>query len=600
MQEAAHALLADLFLVRPVGRVTSVHGPADVIVSFPGVAPPPDAEYLLVREPDPGTGGFAQTVGAVRIAEAQAGIARAVVLWSEGGVRAGDRVAWPSRITVILRQTEAGDHPELARHAPRLDRWLELELLTDRRLRVVRADEAQAERWRRQRLQQEREYGLTIAPLLVSGPDGVEVILRVRSLLTGQTLAQRQAVWKTVLAEAPPPRPAAPGSSPAPAPAPYGPGIQPVEPVKAIQRVEQSADRLTLSLPHPVNAIALGDVDGDGRPEIIGVTDRQVIVYRLTGRALEPIAVGDPLPVFTTYLYVDAADINGNGRDEIVLTAIQSSPRQQQIENALLSSVVEVAKGRVEPLVTGLHRHLRVLRRPGQPPILLAQSLGFYEAVEGPVEVLEWRNGRYQAGPRFPLPGAVPSLYAFARGDLDGDGRAELALVAADGRLRVYDEQGQPRWESEEDLGVVDMLGFAQTPRHPDYRGKNFDATAEQLAVWRSIPRRVLVVPGPAPTPDIVTIGNLPAYGLRAAFFKGDESTPGRAIGFGWDAVARRFAKRWESANLGGPALDLAAGDLDGSGQVKLAVLSGAGRNRTLDIFTLYDRSHVSRKPEGR
>lgn len=596
MQEAARALLADLFLARPVGRVTSVHGPAHIVASFPGVAPPPDAEYLLVREPAPGTGGFAETVGAVRIAESQAGMARAVVIWREGDVQPGDRVVWPSRIAIILLPTEAGDHPELARHAPRLDRWLELELLTDRRLRVVRADEAQAERWRRQRLQEAREYGLTIAPLLVSGPDGVEVILRVRSLLTGQTLAQRQAVWKTVLAETPPPRPAAQG----PAPAPYGPGIRTAEPVKAIQRVEQSADRFSLSLPHPVNAIALGDVDGDGRPEVIGVTDRQVVVYRWTGRHLEPIAVGDPLPVFTTYLYVDAADINGNGRDEIVLTAIQSSPRQQQIENTLLSTIAEVAQGRVKPLVTGLHRHLRVLRRPGQPPLLLAQSLGLYEAVEGPVEVLEWRNGRYQAGPRFPLPKVVPSVYAFSRGNLDGDGRAELALVAADGRLRIYDEQGQLRWESEEDLGVVDALGFAQTPRHPDFRGRNFDATAEQLAVWRSIPRRVLVVPGSAPTPDIVTVGNLRTYGLQVAFFKGDESVPGRAIGFGWDAAARRFAKRWESADLGGPALDLAVGDLDGNGQVKLLALSGAGATRTLNIFTLYDRSHHGRKPEGR
>lgn len=591
MEEAVKTLLADLFIERPAGRIVSVQGPRDLIVTFPGAAPPADAEYLLVRPPASGSGGFGQTFGAARIGEVQGELARAVVLWSEGDLRPGDHLVWPPRITLLLLPTEAGDAPELAGLSRHLDRWLELELLTDRRLRVVRADQPAEERWRLKRFQEEREYALTIAPLLLSKADGNAVVLRVRSMFTGQTLAQRQAVWVPAQAKASPP----PAAVPPATASSYGPSIRPAEPARGIQRVERSADHLSVPLAHALNAIALGDVDGDGRPEVIGITDRQLIVYRWTGRDLTPIATGDPLPVFTTYLYVDASDINGNGKDEIVLTAVRSSPRQNQIENSLVSSVAELDKGRIEPLQTDINRHLRVLTRPGQRPLLLAQAMGLYEPFEGAVKVLEWKDGQYRLGAGLPLPPAVSSLYGFAMGDLDGDGRAELVMVAPDGRLKVYDEPGQLRWEAEEDLGEADATGFAQTPRFPDYRGLNFDATAEQLAIWRSIPRRVLVASAPrsATTPDIVTVANPRLFGLRIGSGKKDDGR-GQALGYGWDAEVRRFVKRWESADLSGQALDLAIGDLGADGRLKLVVLSGAGTTRSLDIFTLYDGSPIS------
>lgn len=585
MEGAVQALLADLFAERSSGQVVEVPRPGHLVVRFPDIAPPTDAEYLVLKPPE--GAGFPETLGAVRIVETRGPMARAVALWAEGGIKPGDEVVWPSRITLVLLPTEAGDHPELTRQARPLDTWLELQLLTDRRLRVVRAETPAGEELRRRRVQETREYGLTVAPLLVPEPDGVKVILRVRSLFTGQTLAQRQGVWQTTLAQLQPPAPSA--QAPAPAQPRYGAGIQAVEPPKAIQRVEKAAGRLSLGLSHPVNAMALGDVDGDGRPEVVGITDRQVVVYRWTGRHLEPVVVSEPLPVFTTYLHVDTGDLDGDGKDEIALTAIRSSPRQNQIENDLVSSIVRVANGRLEPLATDLDRHLRVLKRPGQRPLLLAQSLGLYEPFQGPVEVLGRTNSRYRPDRSYPLPSAVPSVYAFAQEDLDGDGKADLAVASAEGRLRIYDGEGRLRWQSDEDLGEMDLLGFAQTPRHPDYRGKDFDATAEQLAVWRSIPRRVLVVSGPAPTPDVVTIGNPRSFGLQVAFVR--EVARGRAFGYGWDPEGRRFAKRWETADLSGPALDLALGDLDGTGEVKLLVLTGSGTKRSVDIFTLYGKT---------
>ncbi|MFQ5968784.1 MAG: FG-GAP-like repeat-containing protein [Acidimicrobiia bacterium] len=327
-------------------------------------------------------------------------------------------------------------------------------------------------------------------------------------------------------------------------------------------------------------------MDGDGRAEIVGVTYRQVVVYRWTGRDVALLAVDDPLPdAFTSYVHVDTGDFNRNGKDEIVLTAVRTVARGNRMENELTSAIAEVRKGRFEYLLTNFDRYLRVLRTPGSPQVLLAQAMGAYEPFQGPVRIVAWGDGRYRLGSRFVGSSVTRSLYAFGTGDLDGDGSNELAVVSSDGRLLIYDEQGQLRWDAEESLGAVKQRGFAQTPRYPDYRGKDFDAYAEALAVWRSLPRRVVIAPPISGTSEVVTIANPQQLGLRI----GKAPTPpGRAIGYGWDAQSRRFSKRWESMRLSGQALDLALADLGGDGRVELVVLSAGEDKHFLEVFNLY------------
>ena len=194
VESAVHGLLTDLFAERPSGRVQWVQGSNEVIFNFPNAVAALDSEYLVVRPADPGTDGFARTVGVVRIAEVQGAMARAVALWSDGPLLAGDHVVAPERVTILLRPIEAAVSTEAARDARKVDRWLELELLAERRVRVIRADASAEERWRRHGIDTEREYAVVMAPLLVQRADGAELLLSLRSLFTGQTLASSRAI----------------------------------------------------------------------------------------------------------------------------------------------------------------------------------------------------------------------------------------------------------------------------------------------------------------------------------------------------------------------------------------------------------------------
>jgi len=624
VDRAAENLLSEVLSHGQSGEVVWARGAAEVIVEF-DAPPPKDGEYVVRRRAETGPESFAQTIGVVRVAEVQGAVARCVVLASEGSIQPGDRVLAPERVTVLLQPTEASGLPKPTAAARTVDDRLELALLDKPRLRVVRADASTVERWRRDGFEHRREYALLVAPLLVSSGDRAKLLLRVRSLFTGQTLAwwegattlatpgaeaepgAQSAGGKSIgqptpEARAPqistpgaggagPPAPAAESSTPSRASAaPYSSAIRTVEPA-GIKAIQPSDDRVSLAVPQPLKGIAVGDVDDDGRQDVIGITDRRVVIYRWTGRELEPFVTGEPLPVFSAYLNVDAGDMNGNGRAEIVLTVMRSVPEGATVKNTLRSRVLELQDRRLEVLMPPTDRYLGVLRDEQGRSVLLAQTMGRYEPFDGPVTAYEWRDGQYQPAGRLRLPPSISSLYGFAWSDLDGDGEAELARVAGDGRLEISTPQGRSLWRGQDNLGEVTVRGFAQTPRVPDYTGVDFShAFGETLTKWRTLPRRVLVAAGPA-GPEIVTLANPPQHGFQVSLGAVVTRGPGEVVGYGWDPGNERFRQRWKSSELKGSALDVALGDLGGDGVLELAVLSGRpGGDRMVHVLTLYDR----------
>ncbi len=132
-----------------------------------------------------------------------------------------------------------------------------------------------------------------------------------------------------------------PGTAVAAASAPTAPPASPTDesrahPEKLLQRGENQVspfiNRQDLVLQSPnmwkspnfsylINGMAIGDVDGTAGNEIVVVSPKEIYVYRLKdGRPLE-IARQDTGSQHYN-IGVDVADINGNGRAEIFVTAL--------------------------------------------------------------------------------------------------------------------------------------------------------------------------------------------------------------------------------------------------------------------------------------
>jgi hypothetical protein len=341
---------------------------------------------------------------------------------------------------------------------------------------------------------------------------------------------------------------------------------------------QASKDHLTIELAEPLLEIAAGDLDADRRPEVVGITSSEVIVYRWQDRRLVPIARAESDP-FLRHLHLDVADVNGSGQAQLFVTAMSSVPEGLKLRNSLRSFVLGLRDGKLVRIADGLEYFLRVLTGPGiEAPMLIGQRMGQQAPFDGPIVRLSWIGERYVEDRPLTLPAQVKGLYDFAPLESLGDEILEVAVITEQ-RVKTYGRGGEALWEGKEDLGEVDHLAFFHTSNVQAIRFKHglrsgAAANPEEYADRLVLPRRVLVQASPlwgSARVEVLTLANSTKYGVQVAV--GGEPPPtGRVIAY--DRLDGTFARGWETIPVEGKVRDVAVVDLNGSGKKALLVLS--------------------------
>ena len=347
------------------------------------------------------------------------------------------------------------------------------------------------------------------------------------------------------------------------------------------QSGDQAArDHVTFELKEALLAVAAGDLDGDRRPEVVGMTASEVIVYRWKDRRLEPIARTEPGESFVRNLHVDVGDVNGGGQVQIVVTALSSVPEGLKLRNALRSFVLELRGDKLVRIADRMDYFLRVLTGPGiETPMLIGQRMGEKTPFTGPIVRLAWSGERYIEEQPLTLPGQVKSLYDFAPLEAAGNQVIEVAVITEQGRVRTYGRGGEPLWEGKDDLGEVDHVAFFQTPELQALRFKHgirsgIPANPEEYADRAVLPRRLLVTSSPLwgdAKAELLTLANSTKYGVQVAL-GGEPPLSGRVVAY--DRHDGTFARGWETIPVEGKVRDVAVVDLNGAGRRELIVLS--------------------------
>ncbi len=191
---------------------------------------------------------------------------------------------------------------------------------------------------------------------------------------------------------------------------------------------------LMYSLPYGARLVTTGDFDGDGKQEIMLSTGKDARAYLPASDLqflweIKGTASDDPL-------WIDAIDLNKNGKDEIVITIMRNGE--------VFSDIYELAGPEFKKLWEGKY----FLRKIGTD--LIAQAYSKSDGFSGDIFVIKW-EGDYKTGEKLRLPKGV-NIYDFAL--IEGADREKRVFVYDEkGFLNLYDATGVRVWRSNASAG---------------------------------------------------------------------------------------------------------------------------------------------------
>ncbi|MBI5847298.1 MAG: VCBS repeat-containing protein [Nitrospirae bacterium] len=199
-------------------------------------------------------------------------------------------------------------------------------------------------------------------------------------------------------------------------------------------------------LPFGARFVVTGDFDGDGKQEIGLSTGKDLRTY-MPGVDLKPLweLKGQ---VSEEHLWVDALDLNRNGRDELIITSMRNGE--------VYSTIYELDGAEFRKLWEGRF----FLRKSGSG--LIGQKYLPDEGFDGNVFTVTWDGSTYKAGEKLNLPKGV-NIYDFI--NLEGTG-SERHVLAYDekGFLNVFNDNGIRIWKSSVSAGAFSTTFTKKSP----------------------------------------------------------------------------------------------------------------------------------------
>ena len=290
--------------------------------------------------------------------------------------------------------------------------------------------------------------------------------------------------------------------------------------------------------------LAEGDLDGDGRKEIVMVSSHRLWVYRYTGGQLVQIYESDK-ERYRHYVGVDVADINGDGREEVFVSALSTK------RNSVKSFVLEFIDTDFTTVVEDSPWFFRVSRMADGKAYLLGQKMRPGNPLNEPTFWLTWDGTQYSVRDQI-TPANAGSVLGSTIGDLFNDGNWTAAASGADDAIRILSPQGRILdRESGSYGGGMQSVNLGVTdPGEP-----------EAMAY---LPVRLLIADADGNgRSELVAIENKELAEKRLTALR--IFTEARVVGFTWGNSG--LVKQWETQLIDGYVADLALVDLDGDGQ---------------------------------
>lgn len=293
-----------------------------------------------------------------------------------------------------------------------------------------------------------------------------------------------------------------------------------------------------------IDGLALGDVNGDGRTDIVIVEEHAVHLYYFhDGRLQKSAQLGQDKGKF--YVSADAADINGNGIPEPFLSGLS------ELKRGFESSVYEFDGQIFKPIVENARWLYRTTNARGAVPLLLGQQYRGENPYDGEIYTLRWDGGDYVTE-RLIIGKKKANVLGAAYGDLLAEERNNAVAYSESDVIRAFSSTGK--------IGPTTDNG---------YGGSMIDITVPttgdgMVRQFRFLPARLLIddVDGDG-RQELITIRNKDMAGKMFESMR--KFSKGQLVAIAWDGMA--LNETWATPKLSSYISDFAIGDLDGDGK---------------------------------
>ncbi len=294
--------------------------------------------------------------------------------------------------------------------------------------------------------------------------------------------------------------------------------------------------------------LAIGDVNGDGKNEMVLIDSHTIWIYRFLDGHLNLLRKLETSPA-NCFVNVSLFDLDGDGKQEIIIT---NFPRRR-----LASVVYKWDDKRLVKLEDDIPWYLKVQVNPDGSKVILGQKQGDNNPFKPGIYRLQWTGRGFEPIERVCSLEKVRIFNAYFA-DLTSDDLKDILMLDEEDYLNLLTPTGNKEWKSTDHFyGSVFYI-----------EGKAIDPDAINPRLERIyIPGRILVtnLDGKPPL-EVIVYQNHSRVGRILRDYKDFSSGEFKILV--WDGLGMKT--KWKSPEIHGCITDCYLGDFDNDGQKEL------------------------------
>lgn len=303
-------------------------------------------------------------------------------------------------------------------------------------------------------------------------------------------------------------------------------------------------------LPYQISGLDVGDVDGDGKNELVVIEESRLYLYRNEkGNMVQLSQLGGDKG--DTFIQVDILDIDGDGQGEIFVTNV--------VKSLPSSFVLKYKDGKFTKLASELPWYFKAMQAPQLGRVLLGQEPGLLGFFSDRVFVMGFKGGKLIPEQPVEIP-AGKNIYSLAMGEFKEKGVVQFVALDEEAHLQLYKSPRSSEWRSGDQ--------YAETIKYLEKdRGKD-DSLTESVFVASgrraAIPPRVVVRPGSDGASEIIVAKNY-SFGKGFLGRGGKFFTDSEIHNLAWNGLG--LGERWRTKKIDAYIADMQIKDFDNDGK---------------------------------